>query len=336
MTDAVRLAVVASPRSGNTWLRLALARLYGLPHLAAHSLTDAEWATLPRECVVQIHWPWETRFADRLAREGFRVVTVARHPLDVLISILRFAVYEDTAPWLGGIGGGEGGLYGLTPRSDGFRAYASGPRAGALLGVSRGWWGKPGVIGLRFENLVADFPAEVGKVVAAVGRAPGWSFAEAAEDTRIERLRPNSPNRHFWQGRPGLWRAFLPPAEAVALAGAVAGPMATFEYRADPDPGLTPEQADANWVRYHGRELAEAVRTESIPGRAAQAENERLERVVSELEGRLQELDRRLTDVLRLGRFPLTVARVTRRVMDRCPGLVRAARQVSGRRPSDS
>src|SRR5262245_53411084 len=119
--NPLRLAVVSTPRSGNTWIRKLIADGYGLPEVALHTLEEHDWRQLPRECALQIHWRREPQFLARLAEHGFRVLTVARHPLDVLISILHFVVYDSQSErWLLGQGGSEDGIWGAMPRSRSF------------------------------------------------------------------------------------------------------------------------------------------------------------------------------------------------------------------------
>src|SRR3954470_22779750 len=105
MADPLRIAVVSTPRAGNTWVRHLLGTAYQVPHFARHSLSDEDWNALPPEVVLQIHWRRTPAFAVRLKEHGFRVVTVARHPLDVLISILHFCIYDsESEHWLLGAG----------------------------------------------------------------------------------------------------------------------------------------------------------------------------------------------------------------------------------------
>src|SRR5690349_13169897 len=104
----MRLALVSTPRSGNTWLRGLLAGLYGLQQRAVHDPAEINWAELPDRSIVQVHWLRTDEFARELERRGVRVVTIARHPLDVLISILHFSRREpNTRHWLRGEGDGE-------------------------------------------------------------------------------------------------------------------------------------------------------------------------------------------------------------------------------------
>ena len=102
--DNLRLAVISTPRSGNSWLRHMLAQTFELDQIIVHLPDEIPWDNLPARAIVQLHWPADdAAFAARLAEHGFRVVVSARHPLDVLISILAFCQHDDsTLRWLGG------------------------------------------------------------------------------------------------------------------------------------------------------------------------------------------------------------------------------------------
>ena len=90
----LRVAVIGTPRSGNSWVRVALRLLYGLEEITAHHASEIDGDNLPPRCVIQIHWPPTPEFVAMLEREGVRVVVPARHPLDVLISWLNLALYS--------------------------------------------------------------------------------------------------------------------------------------------------------------------------------------------------------------------------------------------------
>ena len=319
MDAPLRIAVVSTPRAGNTWVRHLLGTAYRVPHLARHSLADADWADLPPEVVLQLHWRRTPDFTARLEQHGFRVVTVARHPLDVLISILHFCVYEsESEHWLLGAGGSEADIYGAMPRSRTFVEYAKGPRAAELLAVTPDWWGQPGVVGVRYEDLVADTESELRRLEAALGPVRCGSVAEAVEACSMGKLRQRSTNNHFWQGRPGLWRHLLPAAEANEIAAA----LPALGYPIDPDPSLDALTADRNWVRLVGAETKQALRRATEGHRAQIQEKEDriavLERHAAELEARLR------SSVTLSG----PVARSVKRAWNRSPWL----RRLLGRR----
>ena len=121
----MRIAVVSTPRAGNTWVRHLLGAAYCIPHLARHAMADADWAALPPEVVLQLHWRRTPDFVAKLNEHGFRVITVARHPLDVLISILHFCIYEsESDQWLLGAGGSEAEIFGASWPGSGSKSAA--------------------------------------------------------------------------------------------------------------------------------------------------------------------------------------------------------------------
>ena len=73
----LRLAVISSPRSGNTWVREMLAAFYGLKQIPVHFPDDIPWDNLPRRCIIQIHWNPEPDLPPCWICHGIRVVAVA-------------------------------------------------------------------------------------------------------------------------------------------------------------------------------------------------------------------------------------------------------------------
>lgn len=313
---AIRTAIVSTPRSGNTWLRHLLATTYGIPSLAVHELAEPEWADLPAECVLQLHWRRKASFAQRLSDAGFRVITIARHPLDTLISILQYALIDgDTHHWLHGSGGDESGLFGAMPRSRAFVKYACGPRAAELFTVTSDWWVQPGTLHVRYEDLTADPVAELSKLVGELGPPRVEKLADAVSRNTIDRLRPTASNGHFWQGKPGLWKQLIPAAEAHEIAAAIPESFSRYGYTCDPDPNLTADAADATWVRLAGPGIRTAI------ARASAQQREQVERAVADAqsaelraeraEAELVRLRAELADVA-LRRLPSRVGRAVR------------------------
>jgi Sulfotransferase domain len=229
------------------WLRRQLVALFGLEERSAHAPDLVGWESLPDECVLQLHWPRTRAFARTLDRHGFRVLVIGRHPLDVLLSILHFSAREPaTAHWLEGAGGNESSLAGADPLSEAFRAYATGPRAKALLGVSPQWWDH-GLLALRYEDLVADPGRELERIVDAVGVAPALPPDQVAEAVTFESLQREASNGHFWQGDPGHWRKLLTPDVAAEVARPYSQLLRRLRYEVHPDPTLTADAARSRW-----------------------------------------------------------------------------------------
>lgn len=269
-SQPLRLAIVSTPRSGNTWFRNLLLRYYAIPEGASHELTDADWERMPPEVVYQIHWPRTPEFVAQLRDHGFRVVTLARHPLDTLISILHFSWYNpNTAQWLLGRGGDESQLRAAMPRSRPFVEYAAGPRAAALLGVTADWWGQPDVVSVRYEDVVRDPAGQLAALAEQVGPPRCESVAAVVAACSLDNLKKQAVDNHYWKGRPGLWRELIPAAEAGEIAAALAPLLAQLGYTCDPDPRVDARAADFAWVRYVGQEVIDTAHRSTL-GHVAQ------------------------------------------------------------------
>lgn len=245
-----RIALLSTPRSGNFWLRGLLAASFGLEQIAVHRPWELLDRELPARCIVQVHWPCEPELRAFLGEHHFRPAVILRHPLDVLISILQFAPHEpQTACWMDGEGGDESAILGVSPCSREFLDYATGPRAAALLSLSRQWWRRRGCVGFRFEDLVERTEAELVRGCGRLGEVPTGAIPDAIEANTLSRLRGSSHNHHFWQGKPGLWRSLIPPRAAREIAEAHRELFAPLGYRCDPDESLDVPRAEANWAR---------------------------------------------------------------------------------------
>lgn len=256
----LRIALVSTPRSGNTWFRYLLADAYQLVQIARHSMSPTDWTELPREVILQMHWRREPEFLQILRDHGFRVVNITRHPFDVLISILHFCWFEpQTDHWLLGSGGNERSILGAMPRSRCFIEYATGPRAAELLAVSCDWWQFPKVLSVRYEALVQDPYKVFQEIQAQLGPIRCPSLKTVLENNRIDRLQSRSTNNHFWKGKPGLWRKLLTATEVQELRAALDPILDRLGYCAEPDPHLTPSQADRNWITLVGEDLRQKL-----------------------------------------------------------------------------
>ena len=247
---------------------------------------------------------------------GFRVVTVARHPLDVLISILHFCVYEsESEHWLLGAGGSEAGIFAAMPRSRAFVEYATGPRAAELLAVTPDWWGRPGVVGVRYEDCVRDTDGELRRMEAAFGPVRCGSRAAAVEACSLGAAAAGS-RRTTTSGRasracggtccrrPRRRRSPRPMRTSLQRSAT----SATRTRRSD---ALT---ADRNWVRLVGDEIKETLQRNTEGHRAQlQAKDDR----IAELDAHCAELTQRLRESVTLS-GPL--ARALKRLWNRSRG----------------
>jgi hypothetical protein len=273
----LRLAVIGSPRSGNTWIRAMLGSFYGLEQIPIHSPTELDWSRLPMRCVIQLHWYPAAELLNTLDRSGVRVVMPIRHPFDVLISWLNYNYYvheEEKCPGTCD----ECVIAGVSPTSKAFVDYASGYHGRSLLCHGPAWltWARSFVRPLRYEDLVTDPVPALAALEEWVGEPFQSPIAAVVEDTSIERLVSSRGvwQYHYWQGRPGLWRQLIPAAEARTIAAGVREPFDLLGYDCDPEESLTPLEAERNWLRLQLDSSREHLRLEKGKHRATMRELE--------------------------------------------------------------
>lgn len=239
-----RVAIVSSPRSGNTWLRHIVRDSLRVPELAVHNYSDV--GAVPDRCVLQLHWYREPNFQSFLRTNRFRVISLARHPLDTLLSVLHFIRHEpDTARWLGGNCELPMALIGKSSSSTEFLNYALSFGAENLLSVTYQWWHDPAAIKVRYEDLVNDGPTQVSAIATQLGSEIG-AFRAAYYSTSFATLR-NTPNRHGWQGKSGLWKRLIPEEHASRIAAHHGHLMKNLGYTVVAT-GVSTKEAEANWI----------------------------------------------------------------------------------------
>ena len=188
-----------------------------IKEFAVHRPTDLDWSALPESCIVQMHWMPGPDVFNICRSWGFRPILIVRHPLDVLISILHFCVYErETAQWLDGRCGNEEDIKGKSPTDPQVKIYATGSRCAALLDVSSAWLTR-GVASIRYEDLTAQPEKELGSFLQHLGVEPAANLSDIVASNTLQRARLTTNNCHFWQGRPGLGAWLIPKRVAISI-----------------------------------------------------------------------------------------------------------------------
>ncbi len=243
----IKLAIISSPRSGNTWMRHLLKTAYDLEELAAHTPQELFSQEFPERLVAQIHWLPEKNFCHTLSMQGIKVITIARHPLDTLLSILHFIQHEPkVARWMDGAGKIDFSLAGKSPTSSEFLNYAIGNGAKALLDVTRQWWQLPETLCIRYEDMVINPHETLSQLFQSIEQYPILPIYKILELNTLARFQA-TPNHHGWQGRPGLWRELIPASTAMAIYEAHPDLFKTLGYVCDPDWNLSEVEATARW-----------------------------------------------------------------------------------------
>ena len=211
---------------------------------AVHNYLDTP--DLPERCVLQLHWYREPNFQDFLSKHQFHVISIARHPLDILISVLHFIRYEpETAKWLGGNCAIPENLAGRSPASQEFLEYAISFGGENLLSVTYQWWHDQSAIKIRYEDLVAA-PADAMGIICERLQVSSARIPDTVASNSFERFKV-LPNRHGWQGRPGLWRELIPFQSASKIFVRHQVIFEKLGYEVSPTL-LTHETAETNWT----------------------------------------------------------------------------------------
>jgi hypothetical protein len=170
--------------------------------------------------------------------------------------------------------------------------YCVGPRADALLSVSREWWQVPGTISVQYEVLNRDPHGELRRIIDECGGKAVRTVEEAVEGRTLSKLRALTRHEHhFWQGRCGLWKSLLTTNEARPLAKVLQPLYGEFDYDWDADPNLSPVQADANWVQLVWADLTDRLHNLDETTRALHAVRQDLDGTRRDLSATLQSLN---------------------------------------------
>jgi hypothetical protein len=263
VNNQLRVAVVSTPRTGNTWVRSVLGEILELQQIAVHNYT--ELGKLPDRCIVQLHWYRESNFQKFLSENGFRVLVLARHPLDVLISILNFVRHEpQTARWLEGNAEIPNDIAGKPPTSREFIRYATSWGAENVLSISYQWWHHAGAVKARYEDLLR----RPGDALLDLARRfdPGARDRSGAIERFSLDFFKKLPNKHGWQGKPGLWRELILCSDARAIRRRHQRIFDVLGYSVGAY-WLTRATALRKWKQLTGEEMALASGSHSV-GRA--------------------------------------------------------------------
>jgi len=242
--ETTRIAVIGSPRSGTSWIRVVLARALGLAEIPVYNWSELS-IQVSHRCALQIHWYREPNFQKFLRENDFKVIVVARHPLDVLVSVLHFIRFEpETTRWLEGNVEIPRRLAGSAPTSEAFKEYALGWGAENLLSVSYQWWHDRDAVRLRYEDLLGDPTGYFGDILKTFSFPPE-KLAEVLQQANLKYFQ-NMPNHHGWRGQAGLWEKLIPSDLAIEIYQRHSRVFSTLGY-APPSSRTTPAEALSNW-----------------------------------------------------------------------------------------
>jgi hypothetical protein len=211
-TDNLRILIVSTGKTGNTWLKHLLASIYDLPIVAPGRALDAgELESLGPRWVAHQHYRVRADLIDCGRRNNIVFVTTLRHPCDALVSKfhyvrnlgrhLKFADVDRTP-----VMALDGDTIGKNTASyvlDGFSI---------ALDISLGWLRSGQSLLIRYEDLKQDPVAALQELTDSISWVPRFRIEHAVEKCSIDQMRKmkGADPKFFRQGKVGGWRTELP------------------------------------------------------------------------------------------------------------------------------
>lgn len=207
--DDLRIFIAATPKTGNVWLKNLLASVYSLRiEEVGTELSDDELTGLGSGWIAHQHLSPTNALLKRLREHRVTVLTMFRHPCDVLISLKSFIAKLDdpvASDHRAATMIADGDSFG-----DHTLAYVRSffPQQ---LNVSL-FWAKYDARPVHYEDLLKDPVQVVRSLGSLLGEAPIERIRNAVEQTSLERMRKKHAKTafHFREGRAGKWRDTLP------------------------------------------------------------------------------------------------------------------------------
>jgi Sulfotransferase domain len=240
----LKLAILSTPRTGNTWIRHVLGSSLNLNQHAVHNYQEIA-EPLNQRTLVATHWPREPHFQKWLNDRDFIKLTIARNPFDVFVSVLHFARKEPQVHrWLEGNVEIPASFLHVSPASKEFLEYCLSFGAENLLSITYQWWFEPKVIQLRYEDCVANPKKEFGTVIEQLG-GDASNLDKHLEPVSLENMKKHA-NNHGWKATPEHYKKFIPPLNAWKIYQRHKQVFKTLGYDFKPY-FLSQKAAEKNW-----------------------------------------------------------------------------------------
>ena len=236
----LKIMILSSPKTGNTWLRWLLHYAYGVPIVELpHEWNEEAAAQLPNAFVSHQHLAPSEGLVRWLVSNRVVVLTTVRHPGDTFASLFHFLKWNSE----------DADAAGMALLRDGDR-----PGANALAYVQRPFpqiyalslaWARLGSHVVRYEDLLADPLAQLRALAARIAPVDEYRIRAAALLCKPKHLtRPGLVDpRHLRGHVAGGWVDEL-PAEIVSTMGRIEPyPEACRQYAYDWNPANAARQA---------------------------------------------------------------------------------------------
>ena len=211
-TDHLRVLIVSTPKTGNTWVKHLLANIYDLPIVnPGKSFDTAEVEAMGPRWVAHQHYGVRTDLIDCGRRNNILFLTTVRHPCDALVSKFHFVrnlghrvefADADRSPVMG-LDDDRIGDNTASYVLDGFSIS---------LDISLGWLRSGESLLVRYEDLKRDPVATLQAITDAICSVPQHAIERAVRLCSIDQMRKmkGMEPKFFRQGQVGSWRSELP------------------------------------------------------------------------------------------------------------------------------
>jgi len=243
----LRILILSTPKTGNTWLRHLLAGVYRLPQFYVPPPIDcASLDKAGERWVTHYHTRPNPELLSWIRRNRAVVITTIRHPGDVLISLYHH-VHDFRSETID-----QDFLRGMLSTGferRGITTYAADQPFSADLDCSLEWMACEGTHTVRYEDLRADPVAALRELTSRIHPAPLERIEAAVEmcDIDVMRRRAGNFGGFFRQGRIGDWRQMLAPdvIELFRSQHPYATQMARLGYSTEPADAAPPMRVPA-------------------------------------------------------------------------------------------
>jgi FkbM family methyltransferase len=168
----LRLAILATPCTGAAWLLRALEAVFEAPGISPDHPADVPWESLPSRIVLETPHSRSRLLQKQLEKQDFVVVSIARQPVDTLLSIADLAGAGSQPALLsfGADGLGVAKIPGPDFDDDEFLNWATSSAAHRLLCITPSWWVLPSTVRVRTEELVQSAGEVLSMIMEVCGR----------------------------------------------------------------------------------------------------------------------------------------------------------------------
>lgn len=210
--------VFATPRSGNTAIAHSVHKATGWHKLQAN-YQDIDYNRMSEPTIIVNHITSDEFNRTFSGDFPYKVITILRNPMDVLLSAFRFSQNNTNIDWLHGkVFPGQKLPRGKDPISKNFLNWACSGGSKALLAVSSSWANTADAT-IRYEDFIEDGPSAIIGLIASLDTGneyPPQQVKAAVEDVQKNYL-VNSYNEHRWSSDKDNWYKFIPKAAVAKI-----------------------------------------------------------------------------------------------------------------------